>query len=142
MKWLSRQTRLSAVRWPVMLGLVSAAVLGLGAAAGSPASAASASPQSPLSPAALAGSSHVPASRTGGPSAPGTPRGVCSKTARGRLASCPKQLSKNALPAGARNSAIVSQTPSNLAALVDTRTWTSGGGNTFPGADVPFGMVQ
>jgi beta-glucosidase len=37
---------------------------------------------------------------------------------------------------------IVSQTPANLAALVDTRTWTSGGGNTFPGADVPFGMVQ
>jgi predicted alpha-1,2-mannosidase len=29
-----------------------------------------------------------------------------------------------------------------LASLVDTRTWTSGGGNTFPGADVPFGMVQ
>jgi predicted alpha-1,2-mannosidase len=26
--------------------------------------------------------------------------------------------------------------------LIDTRTWTSGGGNTFPGADVPFGMVQ
>jgi putative alpha-1,2-mannosidase len=30
----------------------------------------------------------------------------------------------------------------SLASLVDTRTWTSGGGNTFPGADVPFGMVQ
>jgi predicted alpha-1,2-mannosidase len=29
-----------------------------------------------------------------------------------------------------------------LASLVDTRTWTSGGGNTFPGAEVPFGMVQ
>jgi predicted alpha-1,2-mannosidase len=29
-----------------------------------------------------------------------------------------------------------------LASLVDTRTWTSGGGNTFPGADAPFGMVQ
>ena len=25
---------------------------------------------------------------------------------------------------------------------MDTRTWTSGGGNTFPGAEVPFGMVQ
>jgi predicted alpha-1,2-mannosidase len=33
-------------------------------------------------------------------------------------------------------------TPVSLAALVDTRTWTSGQGNTFPGADVPFGMVQ
>ena len=30
----------------------------------------------------------------------------------------------------------------NLARLVDTRTWTSGMGNTFPGADAPFGMVQ
>lgn len=26
--------------------------------------------------------------------------------------------------------------------MVDTRTWTTAGGNTFPGADVPFGMVQ
>jgi putative alpha-1,2-mannosidase len=31
---------------------------------------------------------------------------------------------------------------SDPATLVDTRTWTSGGGNTFPGAEVPFGMVQ
>jgi predicted alpha-1,2-mannosidase len=30
----------------------------------------------------------------------------------------------------------------NPAQLVDTRTWTTGGGNTFPGADVPWGMVQ
>lgn len=33
-------------------------------------------------------------------------------------------------------------TPVNYAALVDTRTWTSGTGNTFTGADVPYGMVQ
>jgi predicted alpha-1,2-mannosidase len=33
-------------------------------------------------------------------------------------------------------------TPTNLARLADPLTWTSGGGNTFPGADVPFGMVQ
>ncbi len=32
--------------------------------------------------------------------------------------------------------------PANLAALVDTRTWTSGGGNTYPGAQAPFGMIQ
>jgi predicted alpha-1,2-mannosidase len=36
----------------------------------------------------------------------------------------------------------MTRTPADLAALVDTRTWTTGGGNTFPGADVPFGMVQ
>ena len=32
--------------------------------------------------------------------------------------------------------------PPNIAALLDTRTWTSGGGNTFTGADAPYGMVQ
>ncbi len=26
--------------------------------------------------------------------------------------------------------------------MVDARTWTTGGGNTFPGAEYPFGMVQ
>ena len=31
---------------------------------------------------------------------------------------------------------------SNLAQMVDARTWTTGGGNTFPGAEAPFGMVQ
>ena len=30
----------------------------------------------------------------------------------------------------------------DLASLADTRTWTIGGGNTFPGAEVPYGMVQ
>ena len=40
--------------------------------------------------------------------------------------------------------ATVASTPSrqSLAELVDTRTWTSRGGNTFPGAEAPFGMVQ
>jgi putative alpha-1,2-mannosidase len=37
---------------------------------------------------------------------------------------------------------VVSQPVSDIATLVDTRTWSSDGGNTFPGADVPFGMVQ
>ena len=40
------------------------------------------------------------------------------------------------------SNAIVTSPAKNLAWLVDTRTWTSGGGNTFPGADAPFGMVQ
>jgi predicted alpha-1,2-mannosidase len=42
----------------------------------------------------------------------------------------------------AASNAIVPSPVKNLAWLVDTRTWTSGGGNTFPGADAPFGMVQ
>ena len=47
-----------------------------------------------------------------------------------------------AAPAGARDTAVLTRPPSDLAALVDTRTWTSGGGNTFTGADEPYGMVQ
>jgi predicted alpha-1,2-mannosidase len=46
------------------------------------------------------------------------------------------------LPAGAKNQALITQPVTAPATLVDTRTWTTGGGNTFPGADVPFGMVQ
>jgi predicted alpha-1,2-mannosidase len=37
---------------------------------------------------------------------------------------------------------LTTTTSTDLASLVNTLTWTSGGGNTFPGADVPFGMVQ
>lgn len=42
----------------------------------------------------------------------------------------------------ARAPALSGPRESSLASLVDTRTWTSDGGNTFPGADAPFGMVQ
>ena len=47
-----------------------------------------------------------------------------------------------AASAGARDTTVLTRPPSDLAALVDTRTWTSGGGNTFTGADEPYGMVQ
>ncbi len=70
------------------------------------------------------------------------PGGVCGKSASGRLSDCPAPARAAALPAGARDHARVGAAPPDVAALVDTRTWTSGGGNTFPGADVPFGMVQ
>jgi predicted alpha-1,2-mannosidase len=46
------------------------------------------------------------------------------------------------LPAAVRDTRTLAQPPSDLATFVDTRTWTSGGGNTFPGADYPFGMIQ
>jgi len=46
------------------------------------------------------------------------------------------------MPPGARNNTTLAQPVSNLAQLVDTRTWTSGGGNTYPGAEAPFGMTQ
>jgi predicted alpha-1,2-mannosidase len=73
-----------------------------------------------------------------------TQLGVCRITTAGRLKDCPRPVPTSKLPSGAKNHSTVSApvTGANLAKLVDTRTWTSGGGNTFPGADVPFGMVQ
>lgn len=65
----------------------------------------------------------------------------CSITSTGKVANCPQVTSK--LPQGSTDhAAITAAQESNLAHLVDTRTWTSGGGNTFPGANVPFGMTQ
>jgi len=46
------------------------------------------------------------------------------------------------LAAGVRATSILSQPVTDIAPLVDTRTWTTGGGNTFPGAEAPFGMTQ
>ena len=68
----------------------------------------------------------------------------CVTTTTGRPAHCAKPVPLSKRPAGARNRSTVTSVPAagRLASLVDTRTWTSGGGNTFPGADVPFGMVQ
>ena len=68
----------------------------------------------------------------------------CVTTATGRAADCAKPVPASKRPAGARNQSRIRSAPASgsLAKLVDTRTWTSGGGNTFPGAEVPFGMVQ
>jgi len=46
------------------------------------------------------------------------------------------------LPAGARTMSTLSRPVTDTAQLVDARTWTTGGGNTFPGAEAPFGMTQ
>ncbi|MDN3351330.1 GH92 family glycosyl hydrolase [Actinomadura sp. DC4] len=66
---------------------------------------------------------------------------TCVKDADGRLTNCPKPLAAKALPKAAKDTSTLA-TVSDPATLVDTRTWTTGGGNTFPGADVPYGMVQ
>ena len=66
----------------------------------------------------------------------------CTVTNTGHLSDCQKPVTSSKLPAGARNNVTVGQPTSDLASLVDTRTWTTGGGNTFPGADVPYGMDQ
>lgn len=66
---------------------------------------------------------------------------TCVKDADGRLTNCPKPLAAKALPKAAKDTSTLT-TVRDPATLVDTRTWTTGGGNTFPGADVPYGMVQ
>lgn len=66
---------------------------------------------------------------------------TCVKDPGGRLTNCPKPLAAKALPKAARDTSTLASV-SDPASLVDTRTWTTGGGNTFPGADVPYGMVQ
>ncbi|MEV0406923.1 GH92 family glycosyl hydrolase [Actinoallomurus sp. NPDC050550] len=66
---------------------------------------------------------------------------TCVKGPGGRLTNCPKPLAAKALPKAARDTSTLASV-SAPASLVDTRTWTTGGGNTFPGADVPYGMVQ
>lgn len=66
----------------------------------------------------------------------------CSKAPSGLVTNCERPVSSVRLPAAARDNAPLFNLPANLSSLVDTRTWTSGGGNTYPGASYPFGMVQ
>jgi predicted alpha-1,2-mannosidase len=67
---------------------------------------------------------------------------TCSKTATGRVTNCPTRPPIRLIPAAARDNHKLIAPVSNPATLVDTRTWTSGGGNTYPGAQYPFGMTQ
>jgi predicted alpha-1,2-mannosidase len=87
----------------------------------------------------------APASRRAAAAAPtltNARQATCTKAASGHLESCPQRLRAAKLPPGARDHATVKAPVTDLANLVDTRTWTTAGGNTFPGAEVPFGMVQ
>jgi predicted alpha-1,2-mannosidase len=136
-------------RWRAAMTVAAAGILTIGMSLGSaalgsaPAAAGTAPHPTPsLSPhtspsSGPSGSSGAAASR-----ASSKPRASCTQAVSGHLGNCPRPVSRSKLPAGAKNKATVSGPVSNVAALVDTRTWTSGGGNTFPGADVPFGMVQ
>jgi predicted alpha-1,2-mannosidase len=136
-----------AARWPVVVGLAAAGVLGASMAAGSPIAAASTPGGHPTS-AASAGARPSPApsaaegSALGRAPAAGSHAAACTKTASGHLINCPKPLPQFKLPFDAKNHTRLTHKVSDIASLVDTRTWTTGGGNTFPGADVPFGMVQ
>ncbi len=107
-----------------------AGLIGAAAAAGAGAGAAHARPAAGAGAATAAGA--------------GTSRGgVCGQNAAGEVANCPARPAGGAgMPGWARDASLVARPPGHLARLVDTRTWTSGGGNTFPGADAPFGMIQ
>jgi predicted alpha-1,2-mannosidase len=130
-------------RWPAAVTLAAAAMLAVGLSLGGSAAMASTSPQpAPTASPRPAPSSPISASAPSAANRPAHHRIACEEALDGRVTDCAKPLAKAKLPAGARNSAVVSQPVADPAALVDTRTWTSGGGNTFPGADVPFGMVQ
>lgn len=139
---MHRQKASGVGRWSAVIVLTAAGTLtmgGLARASTLPTPDVSASPQPSTSagPGAVSNGLRAPAAHGhAGKNAP------CSVTAGGHLANCQLPLSQIKLPAGAKNHSTLDQTPRDLAALVDTRTWTTGGGNTFPGADVPFGMVQ
>ena len=87
---------------------------------------------------------HQPGANTAAKAGKGqsAPEVACTKGANGKLVRCPGPVSTSRMPANAKNKAAVTQPVTDPATLVDARTWTTGGGNTFPGADVPFGMVQ
>jgi predicted alpha-1,2-mannosidase len=91
-----------------------------------------------------------PTPPTPGSSAPASPgsatsaqRATCTEGPNGLPVNCQAPVPASKLPSAAKNRAAAApQAVSNPATLVDTRTWTTGGGNTFPGAEWPFGMVQ
>ncbi|WAX58230.1 GH92 family glycosyl hydrolase [Jatrophihabitans cynanchi] len=133
-------------RRPALVAALSAALLVGGLLAATPAAAGPApspSGSSTASPGAPApsGPAPQPQART----APGSRAhhpAVCTRGTDGRPVDCPQAVPRAKMPSGAKNTTTLAQPVTDLAALVDTRTWTTGGGNTFPGADVPFGMTQ
>ncbi len=127
-------------RCAAVVTLTAAAALAVGISLAGTAVAAS-TPGSTTSPAPSTspGASTPTAAPTPSPGANGI---TCTKNAVGHLSDCAKPVAKSKMPAGAKNNATLAQPVTDIATMVDTRTWTSGGGNTYPGADVPFGMVQ
>ena len=132
-----------ARRWGATVAAAAAGILGAGMTA-----ALAASGSSPTQGSVTTGvTTTTPAA--GAPSAAGPtggdsqgPPAACTKGANGLPVHCPGPVPRSKLPALAKDQSTVSQPVTEPAGLVDTRTWTTGGGNTFPGADVPFGMVQ
>jgi len=142
---LRRQQPPGIRRLSAVLILTAAGGLSLSgiASAATPSPSASATP-SPSASAAPSPSASAAPSAAASPSSGGSAKkaDTCAVTSTGHLTDCQKPVATSKLPSGARDNATVTQPLSDLASLVDTRTWTTGGGNTFPGADAPYGMVQ
>jgi len=140
---LKRKRRPGIGRWSTLIVLTAASTLSLAGLAQ-----ASTTPNPNPSPSPSASASPNPSAPADGsstgtkPLTGGEPGETCAVTRTGHITDCQRPVAKNKLPAGARNSGTVGQPVKDLASLVDTRTWTTAGGNTFPGADVPFGMAQ
>ncbi|HEX6454099.1 MAG TPA: GH92 family glycosyl hydrolase [Trebonia sp.] len=135
-----RMPRFALVTVVAAGALAAAALLPSAASAATPAPAPAASPGA--APVASAGAAHA-ANPAAARKLPGGHATRCVVTTSGKPTDCPALSKSVHVPAGTTDTApVTSAQESNLASLVDTRTWTSGGGNTFPGADVPFGMVQ
>ncbi len=98
--------------------------------------------QAAPSPAPSAGVRSTTAAARIAPSEATGPAVPCAKGPGGRPADCPEPIPQSKLPAGARNTSTLTAPVTDIAQLVDTRTWTTSGGNTFPGAEAPFGMTQ
>lgn len=136
---MKRKRRPGIGRWSALIVLTAASTLPLtGLAQASTAPNPTPTPSASASPnpsAAADGSSNKPLTS-------GKPGGTCEVTRTGHITDCQRPVAKSKFWPGARNTGTVGQPVTDLASLVDTRTWTTGGGNTFPGAEVPYGMVQ
>jgi predicted alpha-1,2-mannosidase len=136
----SHRSRIS--RWTLAATLTTAGLL---AGAMTSAAAAPSTPSPSPTPSATSTPSPAPtgpANAQSSNSGSGQTPAVCSKGPDGHLVDCPKPVPRSKWPAAARDTTLVTAPVAAPAQLVDTRTWTSGGGNTFPGAEVPFGMTQ
>ena len=130
-------------RMPALIVATAASSLmltGLAHASTAPSPSASATPNPSAS--ASPHSSTAAGSSAGAKTSSGGKGGTCSVTTAGRLTNCQLPVAASKLPAGAKNTSTMSQSVGDIASLVDARTWTTGGGNTFPGAEAPYGMVQ
>src|SRR5450756_1841855 len=136
---LKRKRRPGIGRWSALIVLTAASTLPLtGLAQASTAPNPTPTPSASASPnpsAAADGSSNKPLTS-------GKPGGTCEVTRTGHITDCQRPVAKSKFWPGARNTGTVGQPVTDLASLVDTRTGTTGGGNTVPGAEVPYGMVQ